>query len=217
MAGSGRRPFMQMVADVFRRRPIAAGTTSSAVLCGISDAIAQGMEAKQRERSRESGASVQANSALAQVPPMRRWAFMIGWGAALGAILPPWYSFMDRAIKPVLPRILVHQMTWSPACNFVFLGCCEVVRDSSQGVLARMQNKIEADWFYVTRFAFCFWGVYNVFAFYAVPPHLRTPLMAGVNCGWTVFLSWLGFRRVQLQAEEEQQEQCLALQNLAVS
>mmetsp|Transcript_2606 Transcript_2606/g.6666 ORF Transcript_2606/g.6666 Transcript_2606/m.6666 type:complete len:216 (-) Transcript_2606:196-843(-) len=208
------RPLLQRISDVFKRRPIAAGTASSAVLCGISDLCAQGFEARQRKLLIEQGQAANATSALSQVQPEKRLAFMVAWGAGLGATLPPWYAMMHSAIKFVPLRILLHQIVWSPTCNFVFLCSCEAVIDASEGLMYRMQRKIEADWLYVVRFAFTFWGCYNIFAFYCLPAHLQTPVMAAVNCGWTTFLSWLGFSRVQLADRHEESIEALNVPTL---
>mmetsp|Transcript_12210 Transcript_12210/g.22551 ORF Transcript_12210/g.22551 Transcript_12210/m.22551 type:complete len:217 (+) Transcript_12210:33-683(+) len=209
-----RPSLLHRISDVFKRRPIAAGTASSAVLCGISDLCAQGFEARQRQLLIEQGQAAKATSALAQVRPEKRLAFMVAWGAGLGAVLPPWYAMIHTAIKPVMLRILVHQTLWSPTCNFVFLCSCEAVIDASEGLMYRMQRKIEADWFYVVRFAFTFWGCYNIFAFYFLPSHLQTPVMAAVNCGWTTFLSWLGFSRVQSADRHEEAIETLNVSSL---
>jgi len=124
-----------------------------------------------------------------------RLASMLGWGGFLGLFFPWWYRYLELWFDRFAVRLVVHQGIVSPVFNFVFLCYCEATK-SLLDLLSRMRQRVQSDWLYLTCRSFPFWICMNGLNFWIVPMAWRALTMNSLNCGWTVFLSWVGHREL---------------------
>eukprot|EP00747_Dinoflagellata_sp_TGD_P090281 gnl/TRDRNA2_/TRDRNA2_164642_c0_seq2.p1 gnl/TRDRNA2_/TRDRNA2_164642_c0~~gnl/TRDRNA2_/TRDRNA2_164642_c0_seq2.p1 ORF type:complete len:192 (+),score=21.72 gnl/TRDRNA2_/TRDRNA2_164642_c0_seq2:123-698(+) len=173
---------------MLRERKILANCVAGGLLASVADGCTQMIEQRHLHRQAGSGRSAEvAKGKLADLSPERRLSSMIVYGSVMGGAFRVWYGHLDRWFDRLAPKLLFHQCLVSPFFNFVFLCYVELVREPFDGTLAlRMQERVEADWFYLTSRSFPFWMTINTMNFYFTPVRWQAIVMSVVNCCWIV-------------------------------
>eukprot|EP00927_Polykrikos_kofoidii_P061519 TRINITY_DN56357_c0_g1_i1.p1 TRINITY_DN56357_c0_g1~~TRINITY_DN56357_c0_g1_i1.p1 ORF type:complete len:209 (-),score=21.33 TRINITY_DN56357_c0_g1_i1:80-706(-) len=176
------------------KRPLVVNSVLGGVLMGAGDGGAQCIEARHvcRLDIKQPEPTV---SPLSQVDGMKRSVSMFFLGVVMSSVVCKWYACLDAWFLNKALKVLFHQSVWSPTYNFVFLCYVEVVQ-SPVGCLDRMCRRLEADWFRLTSRSFSFWLCVNSALFTVVPTVFRPATMNVLNCGWVMYISWVGHRNL---------------------
>ncbi|CAE8589531.1 unnamed protein product [Polarella glacialis] len=185
---------------LMQHRPMLVNSVAGGAMTGLADATAQFIEYRFSEDG--SAAHEPADPAGIADFPGKRTASMVAWGSVMGLFFPWWYGQLDRWFIRFLPKLVFHQFLVSPTFNCLFLCYVEAVRDPFDA-LPRMRSRVETDWLYLTMRSLPFWMSVNTMNLYFTPLPLRGVTMSCVSCGWTIYLSWLGHRRLGEKTEIE--------------
>jgi len=190
--------------------PLKTNMATASALTMTSDAIAQSIERRNRQRSL---ALTPKTQALA-VPrhDFHRTLSMGFYGATvLGAFVSQWFKVLSR-ICPVTPgdwasivrKVGVNQVVISPFLNALFFAWVTFTRNPLSTTLgtklSMLQQKLNQDLLPTYIRSCAFWVIFNLMNFGLVDAKWQVVVANVGFLAWTVYLSLVGYRAVKKQS-----------------
>mmetsp|Transcript_33861 Transcript_33861/g.74084 ORF Transcript_33861/g.74084 Transcript_33861/m.74084 type:complete len:267 (+) Transcript_33861:400-1200(+) len=129
------------------------------------------------------------------------------WGVFwTGAPMVVWFAKLEKwfpgtAMKSVVTKVALNQLTAAPVSNAMFFGWCQWCKaeqfPSTEGLLGRWQGKLDADLLETTQRSLLVWTPLHLFNFAFIPKHLRVLYLSGGLFCWTIYLSMTANREVE--------------------
>ncbi|KAL3668406.1 hypothetical protein V7S43_006494 [Phytophthora oleae] len=196
-----------------RRSPMLTKCVTSAVLFGLGDRIAQGVEKSRRLKDEE----IEDDGALVSKSTARTMRMMV-WGSVLFApIAHTWVNFVERTVGShgkvvVFKKMLLDAFVLAPSINTLFFTSTQMMQGNTfgQGVdfaVDRLPQTLKAN--------YMIWPLANIVNYGYVPLQYRILFINCVNLVWTTVLSTISSRStVAVKQQEEKTNMSTAEETL---
>jgi|EP00970_Alexandrium_tamarense_P004894 protein Mpv17 len=119
------------------------------------------------------------------------------------------YGFLDSKFpgtKPltVATKVLIDQTIWNPIFGLMFFGYLNVMEGKS---FEDYKNKIKADLKTAVMGSWAVWVPAHTINFAFIPPQQRLLYINSIQIGYNVFLSFLGNKKVEGDAEKKEEKE----------
>lgn len=165
--------------QLLQRHPLATKCTTSAVLFGVGDVLAQ---------------AVESNGVLESVDTSRVLRMLIWGGCIFAPLAHTWYKMLDKVVKgppgaaTVLRKVAADQLVWTPPINIAFFTYAALAEGAStDAALGAAQEKLWP----TLRVNWVLWPVVQAVNFAVVPLRYRILVINCVSVGWSAFLSYV--------------------------
>lgn len=203
------RRFRLLYDGWLHRCPLLTKATTSAMLFGTGDRIAQRIEAHYEEDSEAS--DIEAKTADSDgaaegfvSPTVARTMRMMAWGAFIHTpLMHTWYNTVDRVVKgrgmtAVLKKVVADMIFVAPQMPIWFFTSTQLMegvpfRDALDVAIIKTPATVAAN--------YSLWPMTNIITFGVVPLEYRLLFVNVVSLGWSAYLS----ERASKPVEDEKQ------------
>jgi hypothetical protein len=199
--------------QLLRSHPLQTNMVTASVLTLASDCISQTLERSVALSSTNLSAQQQQ-----QQHNFQRSAAMGIYGAVVfGAFVTWWFRILSRWVpvaagdlKAVVRKVLVNQFFMSPFLNTLFFTWVVFTRKPFASTLsqkfATLKTKLRVDLPATIARSCVYWTVLNTFNFALVPAHMQVLFTNFSFLLWTVYLSYVGYRKISVSPAKKGSE-----------
>lgn len=196
LAAMARR-FRLLYDDWLHRAPLLTKASTSAVLFGTGDRIAQRIEAHYKSKEEDGDREEADRSHDPEVgslvgPTVARTMRMMAWGAFIHTpLMHTWYNTVDRVIQgrnmaAVLKKVVADMIFVAPQMPIWFFTSTQLMegipfREALDVAIAKTPATVAAN--------YSLWPMTNIVTFGVVPLEYRLLFVNVVSLGWSAYLS----------------------------
>lgn len=191
------RRFRLLYDDWLHRYPLLTKATTSAMLFGTGDRIAQRIEAYYKDDEEEDDVQARPTDAAGDEegivsPTVARTMRMMAWGAFIHTpLMHTWYNTVDRVIKgrgmtAVLKKVVSDMIFVAPQMPIWFFTSTQLMegipfREALDVAIIKTPATVAAN--------YSLWPMTNIITFGVVPLEYRLLFVNVVSLGWSAYLS----------------------------
>ena len=193
--------------SALKSHPIRTNIATSIVVTMFGDVAAQSVELR-KDQTR--------NSKVRYLDHIdwSRSATVTGYWTLTVPFRLHWFRWLDRnfvvsqtreGFLTLVKKITFHLSTFAPAINSFFYGwiilCRREDRDG-KSILQQWKEKLKKDLLETQKSSVKLWGVAHIFNFLFLPTHTRVLFNSVVSVFWTIYISLMGHRDMQLSEDK---------------